>query len=117
MSSNRPNNPYPWPYGLWTLCIALLACSGLALLYGLLGEPSLWVPVATLLIGIALIMLCVAVIIVNRDHYPEHGFFLLPSRAGPIETRSIIIAAVYIAAFGLIGLLITAVSLSILLAT
>lgn len=113
MSAPPPH--FPWPRRLRVLFFGLLLCSGAALLVGFADLPAVWVPVATLFLGISLIVLASGVAIVNRGRDGDRQRFLLPSRAGTIETRSQLLAVLYLVAFGGIGLFVTGVSLGLLL--
>ena len=113
---SSPPLPFPWPCGLRVVLFALLVAAGVALLIGFTTRPELWVPLACLMLGASLVVLASSVAIVNWARDGATQRFLLASRAGTIETRSRLLAILYMASFGAIGLFITGVSLGLLLA-
>jgi hypothetical protein len=97
------------------LIVALLICTGVALSVGSTREPAFWVPLACLFLGLSLTVLAGSVAAVNWSRDGDDQAFLLPSRAGTIETRSRMLATIYPMFFGALGLFIAGVSLFILL--
>lgn len=111
-----PPSPFPWPRGLWPLLMVLLGCAALAVCLGLLGNPARWIPLAGLCLGLSLIVIAASVVSVNRGRDGQTEHFLMPSRAGTIETRSVLLAWLYPIVFGAIGLFLAGVSLGIVIA-
>ena len=74
------------------------------------GQAARWVPIAGSCLGLSLMLIAGAVLSVNSRRDDRASLFLLPARAGVIETRSRGLTWLYSLAFGGIGLFITVAS-------
>ena len=114
MSTSSDHPSYPWPPGvrrwLWsslagagvTLLVAFAPMIGAGLGFGLAqGAIDRWlaivVPIAVMLIGVASGAIASGIVGVNRGRDGRTRRFLLPSRAGVIETASPTVLVLFIA--------------------
>jgi hypothetical protein len=104
----------PWPPAVRRAFWSLLAGVGVALgigfgpaigvRFGLHYPPdavqawlAVWVPLAVAILGGAFGVMAWGILSVNRDRNDRGGLYLLPARAGVIETRHRVLCVIYVA--------------------
>ncbi len=114
MGSPARHRAYPWPPAVRRAFWSLLAGVGVALgigfgpaigvRFGLAFAPdavqawlAVWVPLAVAILGGAFGVMAWGIHRVNRNRDESVGLYLLPARAGVIETRHRVLCVIYVA--------------------